>query len=77
MNGERYPKIAAFPELAPWERHLALMLVEDADRGTISGLFGITRGTVSTATCKILKKLNVTGLAGLTRLAIRRRYIRP
>jgi DNA-binding NarL/FixJ family response regulator len=77
MNGERYPKIDAFPELAPWERHLALMLVEDADRGTISGRFGITRGTVSTATCKLMRKLKVTGLAGLTRLAIRRGYIQP
>jgi DNA-binding NarL/FixJ family response regulator len=39
--------------------------------------FGITRGTVSTATCKLMRKLKVTGLAGLTRLAIRRGYIQP
>ncbi len=71
-----WPPIAVFPELAPFERHVAMLLIEDGSRTLIAQRLGVTRSTVSTATYRLLDKLEV-GLVGLTRIAIRRGYIQP
>lgn len=66
-----------FPELTPSERRIALLLVEDKPRSAIATELGWTRNSVSTATHRLLAKVRVRGVAGLTRLAIRREYIEP
>lgn len=76
-KGDRWPAIAQFPELPPFERHVAMLLVEDASRALMASRLGVSRPTVYTATCKLLSKLDLSGVAGLTRLAIRRGYIQP
>jgi DNA-binding NarL/FixJ family response regulator len=74
---KRYPKIDAFGELRPSHRLVAMLLVEGVPRATIARQLGMTCAAVSTATHRLLCDLEVAGVAGLTRLAIRRGYIRP
>lgn len=72
-----WPRLVAFPELAPFEQHVAMLLIDDHSLESVADQLEVSRGTVYTAKCRALLKLNVQGLAGLTRLAIRRGYIAP
>lgn len=73
-----YPAPALhFPELSPTERRIAFLLMEDASTAIIAGELGCKAASVSTAKCRLLAKLGLDGVAGLTKLAVREGWVTP